>query len=146
MPLQISCDEFQAWTNNCSLMHLPTIGNAYTWSNGRHGRNHIDMRLDRMICNDDSLSFYNSISCCTLTRSQSDHGSFLLTMQLDIGSFALSFCFMQVLLHNPNYRKLVFKTWACPVYGCPMSVLSEKLKKLKNEFKIWNKSVFGDVH
>ncbi|GAU16832.1 hypothetical protein TSUD_367790 [Trifolium subterraneum] len=32
------------------------------------------------------------------------------------------------------------------ILGCPMYVLSEKLKILKNNLKTWNKNIFGNVH
>lgn len=32
------------------------------------------------------------------------------------------------------------------VHGCPMVILSQKLKLMKNAFKIWKNEIFGDVH
>jgi hypothetical protein len=32
------------------------------------------------------------------------------------------------------------------IIGCPMYVLSQKLKNLKVKLKLWNKEVFGNVH
>lgn len=42
--------------------------------------------------------------------------------------------------------RVIRETWAKPVNGCPMVVLSNKLKCLKSELKVWNKQVFGDVN
>jgi hypothetical protein len=41
---------------------------------------------------------------------------------------------------------VVQQSWNVNVVGCPMYVLSEKLKILKKNLKTWNKNVFGNVH
>jgi len=33
-----------------------------------------------------------------------------------------------------------------PLVGCPMFILSQKLKRLKIALKEWNKNTFGDIH
>ncbi|XP_019413999.1 PREDICTED: uncharacterized protein LOC109325854 [Lupinus angustifolius] len=37
-------------------------------------------------------------------------------------------------------------SWNKEEIDCPMSILSQKLKNLKNEFKVWNVEIFGNVH
>lgn len=78
LPLRASCDEFQAWTDCCHLTHLNTRGSDFTWSNGRKGRAFSERKLDRTVCNNDWIAFWNSSSCCTLPRSKSDHHPLLL--------------------------------------------------------------------
>lgn len=41
---------------------------------------------------------------------------------------------------------LIADCWSQLVFGCPMFILSQKLKYVKVKLKIWNKQVFGDVH
>lgn len=50
-PIKSHMHDFQAWTDNNNLIHIPTKVANYTWSNGRRGRFRIQRRLDRAICN-----------------------------------------------------------------------------------------------
>lgn len=38
------------------------------------------------------------------------------------------------------------EVWSREISGCPMYILSQKLKNLKAILKVWNKEVFGDIH
>lgn len=37
-PVRIAINDFQVWTNAHDLIHLPTHGAKFTWSNGWKGR------------------------------------------------------------------------------------------------------------
>lgn len=50
-PARPPMHDFVDWTDTFDLIHLPTRGAYYTWSNGRRGRAHTQRRLDRSICN-----------------------------------------------------------------------------------------------
>lgn len=73
LPSPTSCEEFKAWSDRFNLTHLLTRGAEYTWSNKRKTRALVEMRMDRSICNDLWLSLWNSVSCCTLPKSQSPY-------------------------------------------------------------------------
>jgi hypothetical protein len=47
---------------------------------------------------------------------------------------------------HPTCREVIADSWNSVVVGCPMFVLSEKLKALKAKLKTWNKNCFGNVH
>ncbi|KAE9594337.1 hypothetical protein Lalb_Chr18g0052741 [Lupinus albus] len=49
-------------------------------------------------------------------------------------------------LHNLDCRRVVSEAWRVVVHGCPMFVLSHKLRMLKKDLRHWNIHVFGDVH
>ncbi|GAU26607.1 hypothetical protein TSUD_102140 [Trifolium subterraneum] len=53
---------------------------------------------------------------------------------------------MAMWLLHPDCLNVVRDFWNTTVIGCPMFVLSKKLKFLKEKLKIWNKEVFGNVH
>jgi len=62
------------------------------------------------------------------------------------GDFPPSFKFLSMwTLHN-DCRSLIENCWQENVVGCPMHILSTKLKYLKAKLKIWNTKVFGNVH
>ena len=48
-------------------------------------------------------------------------------------------------LHE-DCRNLIQQSWNTNVVGCPMFILNQKLKTLKQNLKIWNKMVFGNVN
>jgi hypothetical protein len=47
---------------------------------------------------------------------------------------------------HPDCDSLVKDSWNSEVVGCPMYILSSKLKNLKGKLKSWNKEKFGNVH
>jgi hypothetical protein len=49
-------------------------------------------------------------------------------------------------ISHPDCANVIQHSWNVNVVGCPMYVLSEKLKRLKNDLKAWNKNVFGNIH
>jgi hypothetical protein len=63
IPARIPMEDFQMWSDSHNLIHLPTHGSFFTWSNGRRGRNHTQKRLDRVVCNQDW------IDSCSLSMS-----------------------------------------------------------------------------
>jgi hypothetical protein len=50
-PARIPMEECHSWTNSTNLLHLPTRGAEFTWSNRRGGGIHTERRLDIAICN-----------------------------------------------------------------------------------------------
>lgn len=47
---------------------------------------------------------------------------------------------------HPDCINIIKHCWANQVTGCPMFVLNQKLKNLKEALKVWNKNTFGNVH
>jgi len=139
-------EEFQTWSDNNNLLHIPTRGSKYTWDNRRPGTRHTKKRLDRSICNQNWLDNCSNISCFTLLKTSSDHFPLLLEFNYAIHKFPSSFKFLKTwTLHN-NCKQVVQDCWNENITGCHMYILSTKLKLLKNKLKLWNKEVFGNVH
>lgn len=93
LPSTISCEEFRAWSDTGSLTHITTRGAAYTWSNLRKSHDHIELRLDRAVCNDDWLNVWFNVACCTFPTNQSNHYPILLIMKKDFVSHPSPFKF-----------------------------------------------------
>jgi len=145
-PARLPIWDFRYWTNLNDLIHLRTRGVTCTWNNGRLGRRHAKKRLDRTICNQNMLDLCSSISCSTLTKTSSDHYLLLFEFQTSTQTFASNFKFLKMwTLHN-DCKKLISDSWNTRLIGCPMHILSTKLKALKTKFKLWNKEVFGNIH
>ncbi|KAK2444447.1 hypothetical protein QL285_015474 [Trifolium repens] len=46
---------------------------------------------------------------------------------------------------HPDCRKIIADTWNINVVGCPMFILTQKLKLVKDKLKTWNETCFGNV-
>jgi hypothetical protein len=145
-PARITMTDFQNWTDSNNLIHLQTHGAFFTWANGRRGRRYTQKRLDRVIYDQTWFDSCNSVNVSTLTKSKSDHFPLLFEFKnIDI-QHSSSFKFWKMWISHPDCAKVIQNSWNVNVVGCPMYVLSEKLKRLKVELKTWNKNVFGNIH
>ncbi|PNY03410.1 ribonuclease H [Trifolium pratense] len=135
------------WTDSIQLIHLPTRGANFTWSNGRLGNRFTERRLDRAICSQSWLDVCSSIDCTTLVKNRSDHYPLLLDFSSHSIRFMSSFKFMKMWTMHDDCRNVISHSWNERVdVGCPMFVLNSKLKRLKTKLKFWNKEIFGNVH
>ncbi|XP_058746815.1 uncharacterized protein LOC131619766 [Vicia villosa] len=144
-PARIPMQDFFHWSDSNKLIHLPTVGNFFTWSNGRRGRQLTEKRLDRVICNLDMLDLCNTVVCHTLSKLKSDHFPLLFTWDIAKVNIQSQFKFLKMWTLHDDCEKIVKDTWDFKFYGCPMYVLDCKLKLLKSKLKEWNKHIFGDV-
>jgi len=145
-PARLPMEEFKNWTDTNNLIHLPTTGAEYTWANGRGNNRYTERRLDRAITNQLWIDTCNSISVTTLTKHKSDHYPLLLVSQVNNIPFASQFKFLRMWTFHPNCLHIVRDCWNSNVIGCPMFILTKKLKILKERLKSWNKECFGNVH
>jgi hypothetical protein len=145
-PARLPMVEFQNWTDLNNLIHLPTHGAFYTWANGRRGRHYTQKRLDRVICNQEWFDCFNSVNVSTLTKNNSDHFPILFDFKSLDYHQPSTFKFLKMWTSHPDCVNVVQQSWKVNVVGCPMFVLSEKLKILKVKLKSWNKVVFGNIH
>ncbi|XP_019435956.1 PREDICTED: uncharacterized protein LOC109342425 [Lupinus angustifolius] len=132
--------------DNAGLISLPTTGAQFTWSNRRIGNASTEKRLDKAMINDDWVNDFTHFVCCTMSRVSSDHFPLLFSSYNLVQTPKSSFKFHKMWLLNTDCRRLVAEVWNVEVVGCPMFVLSTKLKNLKKELIIWNHNVFGNIH
>ncbi|MCH99565.1 RNA-directed DNA polymerase (Reverse transcriptase), partial [Trifolium medium] len=87
-----------------------------------------------------------SASCSTLIRHKSDHYPILLDFNFSNTTFVSQFKFLRMWTLHESCKQLISDTWNTPLVGCPMYILTSKLKLLKDHLKTWNKQIFGNVH
>ncbi|XP_058770393.1 uncharacterized protein LOC131644024 [Vicia villosa] len=145
-PARPPIEDFNNWTDQNSLVHLPTAGAFFTWKNGRKGNLHIERRLDRTICNHSWLDYWSNNSCRTLPRNKSDHFPIIFEFVLREDKVASSFKFLQTWASDPRCEEVIYVVWKTRVVGCPMFILQRKLQILKSRLKEWNKSTFGNIN
>ncbi|GAU46447.1 hypothetical protein TSUD_402140 [Trifolium subterraneum] len=146
VPANIPMEDFLNWSDSNHLVHLPTKGAFFTWTNGRGGTAHTEKRLDKAICNHLWLDMCSSISCSTLIRNKSDHYPLLLDFANSEQRFVSQFKFLKMWSLHGDCKDLINASWNVPLYGSPMFILTKKLKRLKEALKVWNKNSFGNVH
>ncbi|XP_019432655.1 PREDICTED: uncharacterized protein LOC109339640 [Lupinus angustifolius] len=146
LPARIPFAEFQAFSDNVGLINLPNTGAQFTWSNRHIGNASTEKRLDRIMVNDDWVNDFTHFACCTMPRVASDHYPLLLSYNNQVQTRKTSFKFHKMWLLNSDCRRLVAEVWNVEVVGCPMFVLSVKLKNFKKELINWNHDVFGNIH
>jgi len=147
IPLRISCAEFLNWTNRHVLLHLDTHEARFTWTSQRDGGAFMAQRIDRAICNEAWLDYWNVSSYNTLVKCFSDHFPLLLTLHKDPPINVISrFKFFKAWTEFESCESIVAAHWLTPSTGTPMHVLHFKLKSLKSKLQLWNKTVVGDFH
>lgn len=144
-PPILSCTYFLNWTNANILHHLPTLGVFFTWTNGRFGEENVTLRLDREVCNEEWVNFWCNSACTALVRHQSDHNPLLLSVLVSSVIHAIPLKFYKMWTSHIDCHKLVLENWSKGVRGHDMAKVQAKLRNVKNDFKVWNRSVFGDV-
>lgn len=75
-PPRVPMEDFQNWSDNHNLLHIPTKGASFTWSNSRSGNRNTNKRFDRVVCNQALIDHCTTITCSTLLRHKSDHYPF----------------------------------------------------------------------
>ncbi|KAF1891085.1 hypothetical protein Lal_00001224 [Lupinus albus] len=146
LPARLPIEEFKHFIEVGNLISLPTRGVDFTWSNRRRGVALTEKRLDISLCNEDWLHAWNQVSCCSLPRLSSDHHPIMFCSSSSDSIRKSAFRFHKMWLHNLDCRRVVSEAWRVVVHGCPMFVLSHKLRMLKKDLRHWNIHVFGDVH
>ena len=131
----------------CDFVHLDTAGARFTWTNGCGTRVHVELRLDRSLCNTSWFEAWPYSSCIALPRVVSDHTPLIFSASKLSPSGPKPFRFQSMWLNHPIFRDTVATCWSSSKFwGCPMYVTVQKLKALKSCLRNWNKMVFGDVH
>ena len=97
-------EEFFNWSDTNNLLHIPTRGVQFTWSNGRGGTRRTERRLDRAICNQLWLDKCESLAVTTLTRHKSGHFPILLEFKTSSISKATPFRFMKMWLFHGDCK------------------------------------------
>ena len=145
-PSRLAMEEFQQWFDTNNFIHLYTRGASYTWSNGRKGRFSIQRRLDRVIVNPSWIIAASISNVSTLTKLRSDHYPLLFQFNNQHTQHNSTFKFLKVWTEHPDCINIIKQSWNTHITGCPMYVLTQKLKLLKENLKTWNHNTFGNIH
>ncbi|KAI5421605.1 hypothetical protein KIW84_045146 [Lathyrus oleraceus] len=135
-PARGPMDEFSFWSDQNHLIHMPTVGAKFTWSNGRNGSHHTRKRLDKVICNQAWINSFVQHSCSSLIKSRSNHFPILLHFIFHDFKFKYQFRFLQMWTTHQDCIKVVESSWKTNFVGCHMFVLASKLRVLKDNLRV----------
>lgn len=126
------------------FLEIDLKGSRFTWSNKCHGKNHIQVKLDRVLIlsNWDILS---KLHLSTLPRSTSNHSSLILRLeeQKPNGPFPFRHEIMQN--PHPNFKDLLQHWWNLPYQGTSMFHIAQKLKRIIYNMQGWNRISFRNI-
>ncbi|KAL8495044.1 hypothetical protein ACS0TY_019266 [Phlomoides rotata] len=143
-PNGISCADFRGFIERELLFEVEAVGAAYTWSSRRSSLGLIASKLDRVLAHEGFIDHWNSVSATVLARTASDHHPLLLQCDMGLSHTPRPFKFQSSWTLDSRFPELVQSSWNSPLRASnPISLVVGKLKRLKNELRVWNKEVFG---
>lgn len=137
--------DFQNWSNNNSLIHFPTAGAMFTWSNKREPYFFVERRLDRCIGSSIWTDICNFIAVSSLPKLRSDHHPLLLKFHINLARSVPHFKFLNSWSLHDSCKQIISSAWPRKFVGCPIVILSNELLALKKNLKVWNKQTVGNI-
>jgi hypothetical protein len=136
-------DEFNAIIGRFALRELPLSGGFFTWSNNQ--ANPTLEKLDRILINLAWETAFPLSGARKIPRVISDHNPIIVDTKEVMEIKSREFRFEKSWLLHPDIHMRVEKAWNSPVGATDsISVIQEKLKRVKNSLKGWRANVRGD--
>ncbi|KAL2526355.1 Uncharacterized protein Adt_11409 [Abeliophyllum distichum] len=132
--------DFADMMMDCGLTDAGYSGSQYTWTNGK-----VWKRLDRVLINSAVGSSCSRFSVRHLNRSTSDHSPLLIQWSSDDDLGPRPFRFLNVWSRHHDFLSFVSQKWSFPTHHTGMTALWEKIFRLKQGIRWWNRHVFGDI-
>ena len=134
--------EFNDWIADLEVEETPCVGRKYTWfrPNGA-----AKSKLDRIFVSTDWFTKWPGVTQFILDRNFSDHCPVLLNSKnVDWGP--KPFKILDCWLKDKSLGNIVNECWTqTQQRGWGGFMLKEKIKRLKQRLKLWNKEQFGDT-
>ena len=134
---------FNSFLLEVELLDLDPLGRRYTWvhSNGR-----TMSRIDRALVSEEWITCWGNTSLWVLPRSISDH-CLLVLRSGDLDWGPKPFRFNNYWLENRKFKKGVEEVWrSYRGDGWMGVILKNKLKRLKEELRVWSKKEHGALN
>ncbi|XP_057774901.1 uncharacterized protein LOC130993882 [Salvia miltiorrhiza] len=133
---------FEDFIRGNDLKEIHTQGRKYTWykPNGK-----CKSKIDRFLVNETWMLTWEGSSARGLQRSISDHCPIVLTTRTEDWG-PRPFRFLNAWTNHPEFEDVVKKVWTgTDCQGWSFFVVKEKLKKLREALKVWNRTSFGEI-
>ncbi|XP_057779773.1 uncharacterized protein LOC130998369 [Salvia miltiorrhiza] len=147
LPNAASCQDFCEFIARSRLIESPSVGLRFTWSGRKFMPSHVESLLDRVLYSDNFAALWNSCYTQNLPRITSDHSPIVLRCINTQQGGPRFFKFQHMWTMHSSFQDLVRQSWMKEVHTrCPIYLVMVKLKRLREELKTWNKTVFGNVN
>ena len=143
-PDQESKLDLSNFIHNLAFMDFDLLGGRFTWSNRRIGGECIQIHLDRAFI---SPRWLQSHFCrlSLLPKVGLDHSPISLCVFPLTFKRTFPFHFEKMWITHPTLETKISSWWNIEVEGTAMYKVAQKLKNVKRNIKIWNKSDFGHI-
>ena len=136
---------FQQVIDELQLCDLAASRQRFTWMNNRDDEDFVMERLDRAFASIDWVNSYPLYSLRNLLIIRSDHGPFILDLEVQGPSRKRPFRFEQMWLTHPGCREMIQQAWDVQSHGSRAVRLRNKILNVRRIALKWNREVFGKV-
>ncbi|XP_057791222.1 uncharacterized protein LOC131008356 [Salvia miltiorrhiza] len=144
-PLRSSCSEFCDFIEASDMIESPSSGIRFMWSGRRLLPRHVESRLDRAFFSIGFANLWVSINTHALPRLTSDDSPLIFQCSAETGK-GRRFKFLNMWTSHPNFQERVVSSWDVEAHvRCPIYKVMFKLRRLRNDLRVWNKEVFRQV-
>ncbi|KAL0289913.1 UNVERIFIED_CONTAM: LINE-1 reverse transcriptase [Sesamum radiatum] len=133
-------DDFYDMITDTGLIDAGFEGEPFTWTNKR-----IWKGLDRVLYSKEWAETFNITRVAHLPRRLSDHHPLSIEASKAENKKPSSFRFQNMWLHHHSFLQTVKQSWELPTEGYGMYKLQQKLYRIKELLKKWNRETFGNV-
>ncbi|XP_048502962.1 uncharacterized protein LOC125498737 [Beta vulgaris subsp. vulgaris] len=144
----ISMDEvgpFRQCLRDCELHDVVCSGPFFTWSNKQEGVDRVFSKIDRVCVNEQWEDLFPDATSTFYTESISDHCPCVVKLDTKVLTKPRPFRFFNMWCQDDSFEDIVELGWQKRVYGVPMYRIVVKLKALKQNLKVLNRTKFSDV-
>ncbi|KAL5582142.1 hypothetical protein UlMin_014584 [Ulmus minor] len=131
--------------DNLGMISIPSSGFHYTGFNCRHGRSQINLRINRVVANEDWWNQFPNASIQLLLQTTSDHSPQVLRCLGQNAFVKRSFLFEAAWVEDPRSYWVVNHAWCSLSHPRPTSQFLNKIQTSRVFLLHWNKSHFGNI-
>ncbi|KAF7802766.1 ribonuclease H [Senna tora] len=132
--------------NNLGLVDLQTMGNWYTWTNGRQGEAVVWERLDKTFANTEWMQNFPDSWVNVLPVIASDHSPLVVQTKRNMERpRRRQFQFEAMWLQHPQLKNIVHSAWNYQGTGLMAIQVQNKIQNVSKHLSRWHKENFGNL-